>query len=217
MVSSEPMVQVKLQQSVFYADCSEPTSGTVHVANQDFSDGGFKIKTRVGYMSQKFTLYDDLTVDENMNFAGQLRKMDPQTVQSRKDFLLDFISFNRNRKTMVKDLPGGMKQQVSLATAILHDPDVVFLDEPTAGVTPFYREKFWKLIRELAKKGKTIFVTTHYMDEAEYCHRIAMMRSGELIALDTPAKLKEKIISPRLVRTDVHKRKFAQSFGNRSQ
>lgn len=167
-----------------------PTDGDVQLMGETFADGGFKIKTRVGYMSQRFTLYDDLTVGENLEFAAALRKLDWQTFQRKRDELLGFISFQQELSTMVRDLPGGIKQQVSLATSMIHDPDVIFLDEPTAGVTPAYRARFWDLIRDLSEKGKTIFVTTHYMDEAEYCHRVALMRMGELIALDTPGNLK---------------------------
>lgn len=170
----------------------EPTEGEVQVMQEDFSDGGIKIKTRVGYMSQKFTLYDDMTVAENLEFAAALRKLEKQKFLNKRDELLKFISFNRDLKTLVRDLPGGIKQQVSLATSMIHDPDVIFLDEPTAGVTPAYRARFWQLIRKLSQEGKTIFVTTHYMDEAEYCHRIALMRMGEIVALDTPKQLKRQ-------------------------
>ncbi len=149
------------------------------------------IKNKVGYMSQKFTLYNDMTVEENLSFTASLRKMPNELYEKRKKELLDFISFTKPTKTMVKDLPGGMKQQVSLAASILHDPEIVFLDEPTAGVTSAAREKFWDLIKGLAKRGKTMFVTSHYMDEVEQCDRIALMRAGEIIALDTPRGLKK--------------------------
>jgi ABC-2 type transport system ATP-binding protein len=148
------------------------------------------IKSRVGYMSQKFTLYDDLTVEENLSFIAGLRDLEPATYVQRRDHILDFISFQRPLDSLIRDLPGGIKQQVALAAAILHDPEIVFLDEPTAGVTPAARARFWALIRDLAGRGKTLFVTTHYMDEAEQCDRIALMRAGRIIALDTPARLK---------------------------
>jgi ABC-2 type transport system ATP-binding protein len=169
-----------------------PSEGHVGLMGEDFSDGGFRIKSRVGYMSQKFTLYEDLTVGENLQFAASLRKLDLKRFSKRRDELLEFISFNRDLSTLVRDLPGGIKQQVSLATSLIHEPDIVFLDEPTAGVTPAYRARFWDLIRRLSSEGKTIFVTTHYMDEAESCHRVALMRSGQLIALDTPENLKHQ-------------------------
>jgi ABC-2 type transport system ATP-binding protein len=141
-------------------------------------------------MSQKFTLYDDLTVAENLSFTASLRKIERQTFLARRTELLDFIGFERPLDTSVRDLPGGLKQQISLAAALLHDPAIIFLDEPTAGVTPAARARFWSLIGNLKKAGKTIFVTTHYMDEAENCDRIALMRAGELIALDSAAGLK---------------------------
>jgi ABC-2 type transport system ATP-binding protein len=176
-----------------------PSEGQVRVAGLDFSDGGFAIKRKVGYMSQKFTLYDDLTVDENLAFAAQLRKIDSTTFKRRRAELLEFISFNRGLDQFVRDLPGGIKQQVSLAASLLHDPEVIFLDEPTAGVTPASRARFWALIRELAGRGRTVFVTTHYMDEAEQCGRIALMRTGELIALESPAQLKRTVFPSGLI------------------
>jgi ABC-2 type transport system ATP-binding protein len=166
------------------------TEGKVWVAGSSAENGLDAIKSKVGYMSQKFTLYNDLTVAENLDFAASLRKLDRATLQRRSAELFEFIAFDRSPKTLVKDLPGGIKQQVSLVAATLHDPEIVFLDEPTAGVTPVSRARFWSLIRKLSEAGKTVFVTTHYMDEAEYCGRIALMRSGELIALDTPEALK---------------------------
>jgi len=168
-----------------------PTSGDVEVAGASFKDGVEAIKSRVGYMSQKFTLYDDLTVLENLQFAAALRKLDDNIFKRRMKELFEFIAFSRPVNTLVRDLPGGIKQQVSLVAATLHNPEVVFLDEPTAGVTPAARARFWQLIRELANSGKTVFVTTHYMDEAEQCGRIALMRAGQIIALDTPEGLKK--------------------------
>jgi ABC-2 type transport system ATP-binding protein len=169
----------------------QPTEGYVRVAGIGFEDGERAIKSKVGYMSQKFTLYNDMTVEENLSFMASLRKLDPAVYRKRRDELFEFISFNREIGSRVQDLPGGIKQQVSLAAALLHDPDIIFLDEPTAGVTPVARSRFWSLIRRLAEQKKTVFVTTHYMDEAEQCQRIALMRTGKLIALDTPAGLKK--------------------------
>jgi len=167
-----------------------PTSGHIRVADTSLDEGLDRIKSRVGYMSQKFTLYADLTVDENLSFAAALRKMDGETFRAREKDLMEFIGFADSPKTLVRDLPGGIKQEVSLVAALLHDPDIVFLDEPTAGVSPAARARFWALIRKLAARGKTLFVTTHYLDEAEECGRIGLMRTGKLIALDTPARLK---------------------------
>ncbi|BAU48340.1 multidrug ABC transporter ATP-binding protein [Sulfurifustis variabilis] len=167
-----------------------PTSGSVTVAGVGFETGEMGIKRRVGYMSQKFTLYDDLTVEENLSFIAALRKLDDATYRRRRDAILGFIAFDRGLDAFVRDMPGGVKQQVALAASMLHDPEIVFLDEPTAGVTPAARARFWALIRDLASQGKTMFVTTHNMDEAEQCERIALMRSGRIVALDTPAGLK---------------------------
>jgi ABC-2 type transport system ATP-binding protein len=168
-----------------------PTHGSIWVAGVGLKDGTQAIKSKVGYMSQKFTLYNDLTVEENLNFAAALRKLDPKTYLNRRKELLDFISFDKSLTSKVQDLPGGTKQQVSLAAALLHDPEIVFLDEPTAGVSPAARERFWSLIRQIAAQEKTVFVTSHYMDEVEQCGRIALMREGEIIGLDTPSGLKK--------------------------
>lgn len=175
-----------------------PTSGEVCVNGESYEDIT-ALKGQIGYMSQKFTLYDDLTVYENFSFNSSLRKLDRSFFQKRIKELLDFIGFEYPLHASVADLPGGIKQQVSLVVSMLHDPEVIFLDEPTAGVTPYYRNKFWDLIRTLSKKGKTVFVTTHYMDEAEYCDRIALMRTGEIIALDTPKNLKKKVFPEKLL------------------
>jgi ABC-2 type transport system ATP-binding protein len=169
-----------------------PTSGKVRVAGVGFEGGQQAIKTKVGYMSQKFTLYNDLTVEENLDFIASLRKLDPAQAKRQRQELFDFIAFRQPPNTRVQDLPGGIKQQVSLAAALLHDPEIVFLDEPTAGVAPAARERFWKLIRRLAERGKTVFVTTHYLDEAEQCGRIALMQQGKIVALDSPAGLKKR-------------------------
>lgn len=168
-----------------------PTGGEVLVSGHDLALGLQPVKERVGYMSQKFTLYDDLTVRENLEFAASLRKIPAGEFHQKSQELLNFIAFDRDLNTFVKDLPGGIKQQVSLACALLHSPEIIFLDEPTAGVTPASRARFWALIRKLADDGKTVFVTTHYMDEAEQCDRIALMRDGKIIALDTPSGLKK--------------------------
>lgn len=175
-----------------------PTLGEVSVNGESYEDIT-ALKGQIGYMSQKFTLYDDLTVYENFSFNSSLRKLDRSFFQKRIKELLDFIGFEYPLHALVADLPGGIKQQVSLVVSMLHDPEVIFLDEPTAGVTPYYRNKFWDLIRSLSKKGKTVFVTTHYMDEAEYCDRIALMRTGEIIALDTPKNLKKKVFPEKLL------------------
>lgn len=169
-----------------------PTKGSVMIAGSDPAKDPIAVKTRVGYMSQKFTLYRDMTIGENLNFTGMLRRIPEKEIGPRIKELVDFIHLDWPLNTMVKDLPAGVLQQVSLVAATIHNPEIVFLDEPTAGVTPVARSKFWELINRLASDGKTVFVTTHYMDEAEQCNRVALMRSGELIALDSPENLKIK-------------------------
>jgi len=168
----------------------EPTAGKVVVGGCDARDGLAPIKRKVGYMSQRFTLYDDMSVAENLAFAAALRKISDETLARRKKELFETVGFDQSEDTLVRDLAGGYRQELSLAAATLHDPEIVFLDEPTAGVAPAARARFWGLIRRVAAAGKTVFVTTHYMDEAEQCGRIALMRAGRLIALDSPAGLK---------------------------
>jgi ABC-2 type transport system ATP-binding protein len=170
-----------------------PTEGEVVVGGTIFKNGKSEqeIKKKVGYMSQRFTLYDDLTVEENLSFIASIRKLTKKEYLKRRDFLLSFISFKKSLKSLVYSLSGGTKQQVSLAASLLHDPDIVFLDEPTAGVTPASRARFWALIKDLSSLGKTVFVTTHYMDEAEQCERIALMNLGEIVSLNSPDALKK--------------------------
>lgn len=170
-----------------------PSAGRVNVCGINFNSAQaeMQIKQKVGYMSQKFTLYNDLTVEDNLSFIASLRKIDNKIYVERRDYLLNFIDFSCSLDSLVQDLPSGIKQQISLAASLMHEPEIIFLDEPTAGVTPAMRARFWDLIDALIKIGKTIFVTTHYMDEAEHCNRIALMRNGKIIALDTPENLKK--------------------------
>ena len=168
-----------------------PTAGEVRVAGQDPAKGLQAVKEKVGYMSQKFTLYPDMTVKENLSFAASLRKIPAPIFQQRMEELFKLTGFDGSPHTLVKNLPGGLKQDISLIAALLHRPEIVFLDEPTAGVTPAARSRFWELIRRIAEQGKTVFVTTHYMDEAEQCGRIALMREGQIVALDPPETLKK--------------------------
>ncbi|MDR1034755.1 MAG: ABC transporter ATP-binding protein [Holosporales bacterium] len=169
-----------------------PTSGEVIIDSEYFIKGKEnRIKQKVGYMSQKFTLYDDLSIEENLDFTAALRQIPADVYSARKKQLFEFIGFNKSSDIIIADLPGGQKQEIALIASILHDPQIVFLDEPTAGVAPASRMRFWDLVKKLSQTGKTIFVTTHYMDEAEHCNRIALMRTGELIALDTPENLKK--------------------------
>lgn len=169
------------------------TEGQVLIDGELFSAGCENvIKAKVGYMSQHFTLYDDLSIAENMDFAAALRHLPRDVYLKNRQDLLTFIGFDAPLSRVVKTLPTGIKQEIALCVSLLHDPKIVFLDEPTAGVAPVARHRFWDLIRTLADRGKTVFVTTHYMDEAENCGRIALMRAGKLIALDSPAVLKHK-------------------------
>jgi len=190
----------------------EPTAGDIHVGGMSFAlGGGDAIKSKVGYMSQRFTLYNDMTIQENLSFIGGLRKIERKELKRRISELFEFIGFNRSVHETVRDLSGGIKQQISLVASLLHDPDIIFLDEPTAGVTPASRAKFWELIRELSKKGKTVFVTTHYMDEAEQCERLALMRTGRIIAMDPPAALKEKAFLGPLYELCCYEKTFMES------
>lgn len=177
------------------------SSGVVIVDDVLFFQGREnEVKKKVGYMSQRFTLYDDLSVKENFDFAAALRNLTKKQYLEQRKKLLEFIGFDRNLRVVVKNLPAGLKQQIALCVALLHNPKIVFLDEPTAGVAPRARLSFWELIKKLAKEGKTIFVTTHYMDEAENCGRIALMRDGCLIEIDSPEKLKQKTFGDSLYR-----------------
>ncbi len=172
-----------------------PSEGLVQIGQTRFGkndDKAEEIKSRIGYMSQKFTLYDDLTIDENWEFTASLRSMSREAFKERRDHLSQWLALGQKRKSLVGSLPSGLKQQVALAAALFHNPDLIFLDEPTAGVSPYARFQFWNLIKKLASEGKAIIVTTHYMDEAENCERLALMRAGEIIALDAPATLKKK-------------------------
>ncbi len=169
-----------------------PTAGSVTVVGADPITDPMAVKSRVGYMSQKFTLYRDMTIEENLRFTGKLRRLADDVIESRIKELIEFIELDRPLYTMVKDLPAGVMQQVALVAATIHDPEIVFLDEPTAGVTPHARSRFWDLIGRMKSSGKTVFVTTHYMDEAEQCGRVALMSAGELVALGSPAELKAR-------------------------
>lgn len=171
---------------------SYPSSGNGVVAGYDVLTEGEKIKRHIGYMSQRFSLYNDLTVAENMRlFAGIYGLSRKQTEQRISELLMQ-LNFSSERNTLVSSLPLGWKQKLSFAIASIHKPEVIFLDEPTGGVDPVTRRQFWEMIYEAAEKGTTIFVTTHYMDEAEYCSRVSIMVDGKIRALDTPSRLKQQ-------------------------
>jgi ABC-2 type transport system ATP-binding protein len=167
-----------------------PTSGEALVAGHDVASSPESVKASIGYMSQKFSLYLDLPVEENLLFFGGAYGLAGAPLRARVDELLAETGLAEQRGTTTGELPGGIRQRLALACALLHRPRLVFLDEPTAGVDPAARRAFWRLIRELAAAGTTVFVTTHYLDEAEYCRRIGLMVDGRLVALDTPAALK---------------------------
>lgn len=169
---------------------SVPTSGEARVAGFDVYTQSEEIKRHIGYMSQKFSLYGDLKVAENIRLFGGIYGLRGRRLAAKTDELLDILGLQGERHTLVDALPLGWKQKLAFSVAILHDPTLVFLDEPTGGVDPVTRRQFWELIYEASEKGITVFVTTHYMDEAEYCHRVSIMVDGRIEALDSPAALK---------------------------
>jgi ABC-2 type transport system ATP-binding protein len=171
---------------------SEPTSGDVMVAGFDIYKQREKIKKNIGYMSQKFSLYDDLSIAENIRFYGGIYGLEKKLIQQKIEEYIEKLALQEYTKSMVVDLPLGIKQKLAFMVAIVHNPAIVFLDEPTGGVDPITRRQFWEMIYEEAELGKTLFVTTHYMDEAEYCHRVSIMVDGKIEALDTPANLKKQ-------------------------
>ncbi len=167
-----------------------PTSGSAAVAGFDVATQAAEIKRHVGYMSQRFSLYTDLTVEENLRFWGAAYGLHGARAAARRAWALDMADLEAHRRTLTRELPGGLRQRLALGTALLHEPPVVFLDEPTGGVDPAARRRFWDVIEQLSTQGTTVFVTTHSMDEAERCHRLALMHAGRLVALDTPPRLK---------------------------
>ena len=171
---------------------SYPTSGSGTVAGWDVMREGEQIKRHIGYMSQKFSLYNDLAVWENIRLFAGIYGLSKAETERRATEVLERLNFSSERNTLVGSLPLGWKQKLSFAIATIHRPEVVFLDEPTGGVDPITRRQFWEMIYEAADGGTTIFVTTHYMDEAEYCTRVSIMVDGEVRALDTPARLKKQ-------------------------
>jgi len=171
---------------------SAPTSGEVMVAGYDAKKHPEQIKKNIGYMCQKFSLYGDLTVKENIMLYGGIYGMSKALIKERIEILLDKLNFRECSDRLISDLPLGLKQKLAFSVAVLHEPKIVFLDEPTGGVDPITRRQFWEMIYETAARGITVFVTTHYMDEAEYCDRISIMSEGKIVALDTPADLKRQ-------------------------
>jgi ABC-2 type transport system ATP-binding protein len=170
----------------------KPSSGKASIAGFDVYTQTEKIKKKIGYMSQKFSLYDDLTVSENIRFYAGIYGMDNKEIRTKAPELLVELQLQNEAKTLVRDLPLGWKQKLAFSVSIVHDPDIVFLDEPTGGVDPVTRRQFWDLIYHATEKGVTVFVTTHYMDEAEYCNRVSIMVDGVIAALDSPSNLKQQ-------------------------
>lgn len=170
---------------------SLPTSGEATVAGFDVYRQNEKIKKSIGYMSQKFSLYEDLTVKENMEFYGGIYHMTDKFIKAKTATILNQLHLEKEANVLVKSLPLGWKQKLAFSVALFHEPGIVFLDEPTGGVDPVTRREFWNMIYHAADSGTTIFVTTHYMDEAEYCNRVSIMVDGRIEALDTPVKLKQ--------------------------
>lgn len=170
---------------------SLPSSGKATVAGLDVYQDNEKIKRSIGYMSQKFSLYDDLTVKENMQFYGGIYGKSDAFIKNKTAYILDHLHLEKEANALVKSLPLGWKQKLAFSVAIFHEPEIVFLDEPTGGVDPVTRREFWNMIYQASDLGITIFVTTHYMDEAEYCNRVSIMVDGRIEALDTPAQLKQ--------------------------
>ncbi len=169
---------------------SKPTSGRGMVAGFDIERQSEQVKKNIGYMSQKFSLYDDLKVWENLRLYGGIYGMKAADIEDKTDKILLNLGFENERNTLVRSLPLGWKQKLAFSVSIFHEPKIVFLDEPTGGVDPITRRQFWELIYAAAKSGITVFVTTHYMDEAEYCDRVSIMVDGRIEALETPGKLK---------------------------
>ena len=176
-----------------------PTSGTAMVLGHDVRKQALSIRARIGYMSQRFTLYNDLTVEENLLFYGRGYGIHGKQLEKRKEYVLDMANLKNHEHDTPSKLSGGWRQRLALGTAIIHEPDIVFLDEPTAGVDPLSRRAFWDLLYEISAQGTTIFVTTHYMDEAEHCENLAFIYYGKIIAEGTPAAIKAQHIPGEVI------------------
>ena len=170
----------------------QPTSGNIEVAGYNVSRQSNKVKKNIGYTSQKFSMYEDLTIKENFRFYGGIYGMSSRAIKEKTEYYLHKLGLEKEKNSVISSLPLGWKQKLAFSVAIMHDPKIIFLDEPTGGVDPIARRQFWEMIYEAAASGITVFVTTHYMDEAEYCQRVSIMVDGKIEALDTPEKLKEQ-------------------------
>ncbi len=176
----------------------KPSGGTASVLNYDVYHESESIKKSIGYMSQRFSLYEDLTILENMRFYGGIYGMGKHEIQQRAKEVLYFLNLENHKDQLVKSLPLGWKQKLAFSVSIFHEPRLVFLDEPTGGVDPITRREFWELILSYADRGNTLFVTTHYLDEAEYCSRVSIMVDGKIVALGSPDHLKMEYQSPNM-------------------
>jgi ABC-2 type transport system ATP-binding protein len=182
-----------------------PTSGNANVGGFDITKESNRVKNIIGYMSQRFSLYNDLTVEENINFFGGVYGLEGTTFVERKKWVLSIANLEGKQNIITKSLPGGIKQRLALGTAVIHKPDIVFLDEPTSGVDPISRRSFWDLINSLASDGTTVLVTTHYLEEAEYCNNIILIDAGKLIAEGNPKKLKTDHIKHKILEIECEK------------
>lgn len=179
-----------------------PTAGRATVLGYDIVAQSEEIRKRIGYMSQRFTLYQDLTVSENLEFYGRTYGVRGKELEKKRDFAIEMAGLKGREKELAQNLSGGWKQRLALGTAILHEPEMLFLDEPTAGVDPISRQEFWNFLYRLAEEGTTIFVTTHYMDEAEHCHNLSFIHNGRIIAQGTPQTIKEKHMKGQVLGVD---------------
>lgn len=177
----------------------EPTSGDALVAGNSVMKNPDEVKLNIGYMSQRFSLYDDLTVEENINFFAGVYGLKGNLLEERKQWVLEIANLKNKETTLTGSLPGGIKQRLALGTAVIHKPNIVFLDEPTSGVDPISRRNFWELINDLAESGTTVFVTTHYLEEAEFCNNIILINAGKLIAEGNPKDLKTKYLQNDII------------------
>lgn len=182
-----------------------PSNGKGFVGGYDIMKESEGIKKNIGYMSQKFSLYDDLTVEENIDFFSGIYSVLSNKKKERKEWVLEISGLKDRRDAITKTLPGGFKQRLALGCAILHEPPIIFLDEPTSGVDPISRRNFWNLIYEMSKAGITIFVTTHYMDEADYCNRLSLIYRGKVIAEGTPREMKEKYMTKDILEIETER------------
>lgn len=194
-----------------------PSSGSGTVGGYDIITQSEEIKKTIGYMSQKFSLYDDLTVEENINFFSGIYTVPENKKEARKKWALEMAGLKDKKGAVTKTLPGGFKQRLALGCAILHEPPILFLDEPTSGVDPISRRNFWKLIYEMSKAGTTVFVTTHYMDEADYCDRLALIYRGKIIAEGTPNELKLEHMTKDVLEIEADRVVEAMTILNRNQ